>query len=153
MSSYPIEYPIEVSVFVRVEYPRILVRTRFENKGDRPILVKEGEYGYGSGDQDRTCSTPGAPGNPEFTIVTDRHDAIRYKGWLTHRARPTRALFKPIEPGQVVDVRCTELNDSYAFLPGTHAYKISHTHLALDEGTGEIVAHQSGETAFTFTGP
>ena len=146
-------YPIEVTLLVRVENARVLVRTRFENKGNHTILVKEGEYGYGFGDPDSTCGNPGTPGNPEFTIVTDRHDPIRYRGWRTHRARPTKELFKPIAPGQVIDIRCTGLNGSYAFLPGTHSYKISHTHLELDEGTGEIIAHQSGETEFAFTSP
>lgn len=146
-------YPIKVTLAIQVESDRILVRTKFENRGSRTVLVKEGEYGYGFGDPDRTCAIAGAPKNPEFTVTTPQGDSIRYRGWLTRRAPPTKASFKPIAPGQVIDVRCTRLDNSYAFLPGTHDYKISHTHLEYDERTGETVVHQSGAAEFSYTIP
>lgn len=146
-------YPVQVSLSVQVKDERILVRTRFENRGDHVILVKEGEYGYGFGDPNRTCANPGRTRNPEFIIATRQDEAVGYRGWLSYRAPPTKEMFKPIAPGQIIDVRCTRLDGSYAFLPGTHDYKISLIHLQYDETTNEILVHRSVETAFTYTTP
>ena len=142
-------HPIDVTLLIDASAGQVLVRLRFENISDAPVLVKEGLHGFGVVGK-RMIYPAGLWAN-EFVVRSESGQELIYTGGVFIGAPPTRNMFKEIQPGEIVDLRYHRLDEKgYRFLPGRHEYEIIHRHLEYDIKNDKIIAVDSRPTRFVF---
>jgi hypothetical protein len=151
VSSMQSMHPVDVILTVEIVNNMLAVKTRFQNVSDQPVLVMEGEWGFGLRENKRDA--PMQLHSNEYDIRINGQP-VRYKGIDSHIiGSPNRDFFSFVHPREVIDTSYDRLDDSYEFLPGTHEYMIEHIHYQWDEKKQKMTEHRSRPAIFTFTRP
>jgi hypothetical protein len=138
-------FPVNVTQSVKVAENSIIVTVYFENISKEPVLIKEGVWGIQARGRPQQAY---ALAEPEL-LMTAGGKSVEYIGPVVKRRPYTRENFVLFSPGEKSS-RSIQIAGDFRFLPGEHEYEIIHSHLRLDDVSGQISGFQSRPVKFRY---
>jgi hypothetical protein len=86
-----------------------------------------------------------------FRITGDSDSAVRYKGMMVKRGRPSASEYVNLESGKPLHTAAVDLTPAYDFPAGTHAYKAQYIARVTYPDRDGFWTLKSNVVAFTYT--